>query len=61
MAVLNLGAGLPVFVGPLLVGIFYHLIGSEGVIWILAGLYFISSLLTKFITLPNNAKTMYSY
>ena len=61
MAVLNLGAGLPVFVGPLLVGIFYHLIGSEGVIWMLAGLYLISSVLTKFITLPNNAKTMYSY
>lgn len=58
MAVLNLGAGLPVFVGPLLVGVFYQLIGSEGVIWLLAGLYLVSALLTRFITLPNNAKTM---
>ncbi len=58
MAVLNLGAGLPVFVGPLLVGVFYKLIGSEGVIWLLAALYLLSAVLTRFITLPNNAKTM---
>ncbi len=58
MAVLNLGAGLPVFVGPLLVGVFYQLIGSEGVIWLLAALYLLSAFLTRFITLPNNAKTM---
>ncbi|SHE64574.1 polyol permease family [Mariniphaga anaerophila] len=58
MAVLNLGAGLPVFVGPLLVGVFYKLIGSEGVIWLLAGLYLLSAVLTRFITLPNNAKTI---
>uniref|UniRef100_UPI00321694FF MFS transporter n=1 Tax=uncultured Draconibacterium sp. TaxID=1573823 RepID=UPI00321694FF len=58
MAVLNLGAGLPVFVGPLLVGVFHQLIGNEGVIWLLAGLYFLSAFLTRFITLPNNAKTV---
>lgn len=58
MAVLNLGAGLAVFAGPLIVGVFYPLVGAEGVIWILAGLYFISAFLTKFITLPNNAKTI---
>ncbi|MEO6001473.1 MAG: MFS transporter [Chitinophagaceae bacterium] len=57
MAILNLGAGLPVFVGPAIVGIFIGSIGNEGVIWILAILYFISALLTKFITLPENAKT----
>lgn len=57
MAILNLGAGLPVFIGPAIVGIFIGLIGNTGVIWILAILYFISAILTKFITLPDNAKT----
>lgn len=57
MAILNLGAGLPVFIGPAIVGIFIGLVGNEGVVWILAGLYFVSALLTKFITLPDNART----
>ena len=52
MAILNLGAGLPVFVGPALVGLFIGSIGSEGVVWILAVLYFVSAVLTRFITLP---------
>lgn len=60
MAVLNLGAGLAVFVGPAIVGIFIGPLGNEGVVWILAGLYFLSALLTKFITLPDNAKTAHS-
>ncbi|OQP66265.1 alpha-ketoglutarate permease [Niastella vici] len=59
MAILNLGAGLPVFVGPALVGLFFTLVGEEGLIWILAVLYFISAVLTKFITLPDNAKTLH--
>lgn len=57
MAILNLGAGLPVFVGPAIVALFIGWIGNGGVIWILAILYFISAVLTKFITLPDNAKT----
>jgi polyol permease family len=52
MAILNLGAGLPVFVGPAIVGLFIGSAGTEGVIWILAILYFISAILTRFITLP---------
>jgi len=59
MAILNLGAGLPVFVGPAIVGLFIGLVGNGGVIWILATLYFISAILTWFITLPDNAKTSY--
>ncbi|QIP16521.1 MFS transporter [Spirosoma aureum] len=55
MAILNLGAGLPVFVGPALVGLFIGTIGSEGVVWVLAGLYFISAVLTRFITLPKES------
>lgn len=56
MAILNLGAGLAVFAGPAIVGIFIGSIGSEGVIWILAILYFISAILTRFITLPRDTK-----
>lgn len=58
MAVLNLGAGLPVFVGPAIVRLFIGPLGNEGVIWILAVLYFLSALLTWFIRLPENAKTV---
>ena len=57
MAVLNLGAGLAVFVGPAIVGLFIGIAGNEGVIWILAGLYLLSAVLTKFITLPDNRKS----
>ena len=57
MAILNLGAGLPVFVGPAIVGLFIGSIGNEGVIWILTILYLVSAVLTRFITLPDNAKT----
>lgn len=52
MAILNLGAGLAVFTGPAIVGIFIGHIGAEGVVWILAGLYFTSAILTRLITLP---------
>lgn len=60
MAVLNLGAGLAGFVGPAIVMLFISSLGSEGVVWILAGLYFLSAILTKFISLPDNAKTAHS-
>lgn len=52
MAFLNLGAGLSVFAGPLIVRLFIGSAGNAGVIWILAILYFVSALLTKFISLP---------
>lgn len=54
MAILNLGAGLAVFAGPLLVGLFIELVHAEGVIWILAALYLLSAVMTHFITLPND-------
>ena len=57
MAILNLGAGLPVFVGPAIVGLFIGIAGTAGLMWILAILYFISALLTRYITLPGSAKT----
>jgi polyol permease family len=49
MAILNLGAGLAVFAGPAIVGLFIARLGNEGVIWILAILYFISAVMTFFI------------
>ncbi|GAB3918067.1 MFS transporter [Larkinella terrae] len=58
MAILNLGAGLPVFVGPAIVGLTIGTIGSEGVVWILAGLYFLSAVLTQFITLPKETASV---
>lgn len=51
MAILNLGAGLPVFIGPAIVGILIGPIGSEGVVWVLAGLYLLSAILTRFISI----------
>ncbi len=52
MSVLNLGAGLAVFAGPAIVRIFIGSTGAEGVVWILAGLYFLSAVLTRLITIP---------
>lgn len=52
MAILNLGAGLAVFAGPAIVRIFIGPVGDAGVVWILAGLYFVSAILTRFISMP---------
>lgn len=56
MSILNLGAGLCVFVGPALVALFFDLAGPQGLVWILAGLYFIAAVLTRFLKLPNEEK-----
>ncbi|MFD2210852.1 MFS transporter [Virgibacillus halophilus] len=56
MSILNLGAGLCVFVGPALVALFFDWVGNTGIIWILAGIYFIGAFMTKFLTLPNEKK-----
>jgi polyol permease family len=53
MAVLNLGAGLAVFVGPAIVGLFIGPVGSTGVIWIISGLYVVAAILTSFLTQPH--------
>ncbi|MDR1161244.1 MAG: MFS transporter [Tannerellaceae bacterium] len=59
VSILNLGAGLPVFVGPALVGLLFSTIGSAGIIWVFAGLYIISAILTKFITPPAESEPTY--
>ena len=52
MSILNLGAGLCVFVGPAIVALFFDLVDVKGVMWILAGLYIIAAILSRFLTLP---------
>ncbi|MDW4366109.1 MFS transporter [Staphylococcus saprophyticus] len=57
LSVLNLGAGLPVFVGPMIVYLFIGSIQAIGVIWVLAILYFISTILTYFIKMPKHMQS----
>ncbi|WP_019378088.1 MFS transporter [Virgibacillus halodenitrificans] len=52
MSILNLGAGLCVFVGPALVALFYDMVDTKGIIWILTGLYFVAAILTRFLKVP---------
>ncbi|WP_085991141.1 MFS transporter [Oceanobacillus senegalensis] len=52
MSILNLGAGLCVFVGPALVALFYDLVDTQGMMWILAILYFVAAILSRFLKLP---------
>lgn len=56
MSILNLGAGLSQFIGPVIVGVFIGGLKTVGVIWIFAGLYLLSAFLMKFVTLPNTNK-----
>lgn len=52
MGVLNLGAGLSNFIGPVLVALFNQIFGLVGVVWAFAILYVISSFLTHFFLQP---------
>ncbi|ODP26099.1 Alpha-ketoglutarate permease [Paenibacillus nuruki] len=52
MSIVNLGAGLSAFIAPAIAFAFIGTIGAEGVVWIFAILYFISAIITKFITTP---------
>jgi MFS family permease len=60
MSVLNLGAGLAVFIGPAIVGLFIGVIGGTGVVWVLSALYIVGAFLTKYVRLPDNARTAYA-
>lgn len=52
MSALNFGAGLSVFLGPLIVTLFLSLVGVGGVMWIFAGLYLLSAVMTWQLKLP---------
>ncbi|UGY94433.1 MFS transporter [Streptomyces gobiensis] len=57
MSALNLGAGASVFTGPAIVGIFLGTLGVVGVMWIFAGLYVASAVMTLFLRLPGEQET----
>lgn len=58
MAILNLGAGMAVFAGPAIVRIFIGPLKDVGVVWILAALYLLSAILTRFISLPRTTSAV---
>ena len=49
---LNLGAGLATFIGPLLVKLLKEPIGYTGIVWVIAALYIVSSVMTYYIAKP---------
>ncbi|WP_241779266.1 MFS transporter [Streptomyces rimosus] len=57
LAALNLGAGASTFVGPAVVAAFAGPLGVEGVVWIFAGMYAVSTALTVFLKLPDEPGT----
>ncbi|MFG2137983.1 MFS transporter [Streptomyces sp. NPDC048650] len=57
LAALNLGAGASTFVGPAVVAAFVGPLGVAGVVWIFAGMYAVSCVLTLFLKLPGEPGT----
>ena len=53
VSVLNLGAGLATFIGPLLVKLLEKPIGYAGIVWVIAALYIVSSIMTYYIAKPS--------
>ncbi len=54
MSILNFGAGASAWVGPAIVGIFLPLVGVGGVMWIFAGLYALSAVLSIFMKVADD-------
>ncbi|KGA98384.1 alpha-ketoglutarate permease [Alkalihalobacillus alcalophilus ATCC 27647 = CGMCC 1.3604] len=54
MSILNLGAGLSTFIGPVIVGLLIGTVGTAGIVWIFAGLHLFSAFLMKYVTLPKS-------
>ena len=52
MSLLNLGAGASNWVGPAIVWLFWERFGVGVVMWVYAGMYAVSAILTFFLTLP---------
>lgn len=52
MSLLNFGAGASNWFGPAIVYLFWERLGVGTVMWIYAGLYVVSAVLTQFLTLP---------
>src|ERR1700736_6284372 len=56
ISMLNLGAGASAMLGPAIVAVFIGPLGVEGVMWIFAGLYAISAVLSLFLTMPDEVE-----
>jgi len=56
LSILGLGAGISVWLGPLVVTLFQDSIGIGGVIWVFSGMYLISAALTFFLSVSPAAK-----
>lgn len=56
LSILGLGAGISVWLGPLVVTLFRSSVGIEGVIWIFSGMYVLSAALTYFLAISDEAK-----
>jgi len=52
MSIMNLGSGLSTFTGPAIFGIFFPIVGVSGVIWIFAGMYVVSAVLSYMLKVP---------
>jgi polyol permease family/HAD superfamily hydrolase (TIGR01549 family) len=57
MSALNFGAGVSVFLGPLIVTIFLGLLGVAGVMWVFAALYVLSAVLAMLLKLPHEIES----
>ena len=53
MSILNLGAGLSAFLAPAIAGLFFQSLGAKGVLFIYAGFYLLSAILTPFLKTPD--------
>lgn len=53
MSILNLGAGLSAFLAPAIVGLVFENLGAQGVLFIYAGCYILSAILTPFLKTPS--------
>ncbi|MCY0389245.1 MFS transporter [Robbsia sp. Bb-Pol-6] len=56
LSILGLGAGISVWLGPLVVTLFRSSVGIEGVVWIFSGMYVLSAVLTIFLRVSPEAK-----
>ena len=52
MSIMNLGSGMSTFLGPAIAGLFLPLLGVSGVIWIFAGMYLLSAVISYTLRLP---------
>ena len=52
MSIMNLGSGLSTFHGPAVAGLFLPRMGVSGVIWIFAGMYLVSAVVSYQLKLP---------